>query len=333
MKLTRLYAFEVFPQKHMDNIERPSGGKMTINADIRNALNQLVSDIRLESEAPIAFHVEDPKAKKLTNEVRDKLLQFCFGKTLTPAKVAGELAMKLASVMDKRSSPFLLLFSGFEGKKSSRVVIWAFPKDKVFKFTATRDGANVEVIPDVFSVSSKIRKAALFDGQNKADSFWEGRMLDLQSGTTELWVEHFLDCRLSVSGSFGTQRLAGYLGDLYKKSDGHATREQIFNAIVAVRTAPVRRMSFLKFAKDYLSGETKNEFLAIVLSEERSMTFDFDRAVFENKLGFRVFKMEDDVFVSAPLGVIGTSVKITNEQLKYEGEINEEYLKATNARR
>ena len=333
MKLTKLYAFEVFPQKGEEEMDQPEGGKMKINAEIRNALTQLISDTRLETETPIAFHVEDPKAKKLENEVREKLLQFCFGNTTTPGKVAGQLALKLSSVMDKRSSPFLLLFSGFENKKSSRVVLWAFPKDKVFKFSATKDGANVEVIPDVFSVSSKIRKAALFDGQNKPDSFWEGRMLDLQSGTTELWVENFLDCRLSVSGIFGTQRLADYLSDSYKKSDEPVAREQIFNAIVAVRTAPIKRTSFLKFAKDYLSGETKDVFLAAIPSEERSMTFDFDRDVFENKLGFRVFKMKDDVFVSAPLGTVGTSVKITQEHLKYEGDINEEYLRSANGRR
>lgn len=314
-------------------MDQPAGGKMSINAEIRNALNQLVSDTRLKSETPIVFQVDDPNAKKGQNDVREKLLQFCFGKTSTPAKVASELALKLSSEMDKRSSPFLLLFSGFENNESSRVVLWAFPKDKVFRFSATKDGANVEVIPDVFSVSSKLRKAALFDGQNKPDSFWEGRMLDLQSGSTDLWVEHFLDCRLSVSGSFGTQRLAEYLSESYKKSDELVAREQIFNAIVAVRTAPVKRMSFLKFAKTYLRDETKDVFLATIPSEERSMTFDFDREVFENKLGFRVFKMKDDVFVSAPLGTVGTSVKITNDHLKYEGDINEEYLRSANGRR
>ena len=153
-------------------------------------------------------------------------------------------------------------------------------------------------------------------------------MLDPQSGSTDLWIEDFLDCRLSVSGKFGTKILADSVVDFYKKHDDSESREQIFNAIVAVRTAPVKRMSLSRFAKDYLSGDIKTNFLAAVSSEDRAATFDFDRTFFEKKLGFKLFKMKDDVFVSAPILAVGNTVKVENSRLAYEGEIVDEMLRS-----
>jgi hypothetical protein len=42
--------------------------------------------------------------------------------------------------------------------------------------------------------------------------------------------------------------------------------------------------------------------------------------------------MQDDVYLSAPFGAIGESVKIVANRLEYVGEISKEYLRASGGR-
>jgi hypothetical protein len=333
MKLARLFAFEIYPQKGIAEPSRPVGGRIVPNDRIKNTLGQIDMDARLDKATSIAFHVQNPKTDKYQNAMRNRVLDFCFYSAKKSQVASEEMALSLSRAMDNRSKPLLLLVSSFElANNRRRVVIWAFPKDEAFKFSATKQGATVEFVPDVFSVSSQLRKAAVFEGTKSNDSFWEGRMLDLQSGTTDLWIKDFLQSRLSVGGHQGTARMVDTIAEFYKSAIDDESREQVFNAIVAVRTSPVRRMSLARFAKDYLSNDVKVNFLASVASEDRNVTFDFDRALFETKLGFKLFKMKDDVYVSAPIGLVGTTVKISNSKLSYKGEIVEEKLRSIHGR-
>lgn len=327
MILTRLFAYEVYPQKNVTTPTQPDGGKIEISAPLRHTLSQLISHNRLQSQTPIAFQVADPRATQRTNDVRNAILTFAFGAGATTTKNAQYLGLRLSTFMDERSHPFLFLMSCFKDGRTSQVVLWAFPKDEGLKFSKTSKGAKVEVIKDIFNISSNLKKAAMFTGENNANSFWEGRMVDLQSGRTDLWVERFLDCQLSVSGIHGTSLLSEYLTKAYKHTDSPTVREELFNAIVGVRTAPVRRTSFLKFANDYLGNDAKSEFLAVVPPDQVNMSFDFDRATFEQKIGVRVFRMADDVIVAAPLPAIHQTLQIHNDQLEYAGTITNEYLK------
>ncbi|QDV85583.1 hypothetical protein [Planctomycetes bacterium TBK1r] len=328
MNLTRLFAYEVFPQKGVANPVQPEGGLIKPQSELKRTLANLIRDNRLDSQTPISFCVDDPRAAHRQNAVRERLMRFAFGAGATIGKNAGDLALRLSQVMDDRSNPFLLLLSCFKDKSKARVVLWAFPKDEGLKFSTTAKGAKVEVVEDVFNISSALKKAAIFTGENKPNSFWEGRMVDIQSGRTDLWVERFLACRLSVSGIYGTTLLSEHLTKAYKQSDSLTVREELFNAIVGVRTAPVKRTSFLKFANDYLGNDAKSEFLAVVPVDQQRMSFDFDRDTFEKKIGFRAFKMSDDVFITAPLGTIDQSVQIQDDQLEYAGTITDDYLKA-----
>ncbi len=129
--------------------------------------------------------------------------------------------------MDERSNPFLLLLSAFHSGGTARVVLWAFPKDEGFKFAVTRSGAKVEVVSDIFNTSAALKKAALFQGEDSPQSFWDGRMVDIQSGRTNLWVESFLECRLAVSGVYGTKMLAEYVAQAYRRVTTVAAREKV----------------------------------------------------------------------------------------------------------
>jgi len=328
MNLTRLFAYEVFPQKNVSSPTQPEGGKIAVSPQLRHTLEQLIKENRLDSQTPITFQVDDPKVAKPTNEVREAMMSFAFGAGGNIAKNAAILAMRLSKQMDDRSNPFLFLLSAFKDGNQSRVVLWAFPKDEGLKFSKTTNGAKVEVVKDIFNISSNLKKAAVFAGANSSKSFWEGRMVDFQSGRTDLWVERFLMCQLSTSGIYGTTLLTEHLTKAYRDAESPLVREELFNAIVGVRTAPIKRTSFLKFANDYLGNDAKSQFLAVVPPEQVNMSFDFDRETFEQKIGIRVFRMEDDVIVAAPLSVIDLSLHVDNKQLDYSGIVSKEYLKA-----
>lgn len=329
MILTRLYAYEVFPQKRATAPTIPDGGKIPITSQLRHTLDRISKDNKLPSQTPIVFHVADPKAAKRVNDVRTHITTFAFGLGTRPSKSAEWLSVRLSQCMDERSHPFLFLISCFGEPPTSQVVLWAFPKDEGLAFSKTAKGVKVEVVKDVFNISSNLKKAALFTGQNNDNSFWEGRMVDLQSGRTDLWVERFLACQLSVSGVFGTSILSEHLTIAYRQTTSAEVREELFNAIVGVRTAPVKRTSFLKFANDYLGNNAKSVFLALVPPEQQNMSFDFDRSTFEQKIGIRVFRMADDVIVAAPLPAIHDTLQIHQDQLEYSGTITSEYLKGS----
>lgn len=327
MNLTRVFAYEVFPQKNAVTPTFPDGGRINVAASLRQTLDQMIRQNRLDSQTPVAFVVEHPRTGQRTNEVRETLLNFAFGSGNHVSESAGSLSLRLSTFMDERSHPFLLLLSVFRDQSKATVVLFAFPRDKGLKFSMTTNGANVEVVKDIFNISSNLKKAAMFTGENSEDSFWEGRMVDFQSGRTDLWVERFLACQLSVSGVHGTSLLCEHLTTAYRKTTSQNVREELFNAIIAVRTAPVRRMSFLRFANDYLGNVAKSELLAVVPPETQNMSFDFDRATFERKVGIRVFRMADDVIVAAPLPTINNSLMVNQDQLEYTGTITKEFLK------
>lgn len=328
MNLTRLFAYEVYPQKNQATLDIPPGGEISPQPQLKRTLAELIVSNRLDSQTPITFTVEDPEDNSRSNVVRDAVMAFAFGRGENISDNAGFLALRLSEEMDGRSNPFLLLISCFRDKGLARVVLWAFPKDEGLQFSATKAGVDVTVVEDVFHISSSLRKAASFSGTRDADSFWEGRMVDLQSGRTDLWVERFLICRLSMNGIHGTKTLVELLNTAYRQAKSEIVREELFSAIVGVRTAPVKRTSFLKFASDYLGDNAKCEFLSIVPDDQKTTSFDFDRETFENRIGVRVMKTADRVIVAAPLETIGNSVKIRESQLSFSGTIESEYLKA-----
>jgi hypothetical protein len=179
MQLTRLFAFEVFPQKGSVAPTPPDGGKIKVSAQLRHMLEQLLRDNRLSSQTPITFRVDDLKSGKRYNATRAEMMAFVFGAGTNVARSANSLAQRLSTVMDDRSNPFLFLLSGFRDGTKGRIVLWAFPKDEGLKFSKTAKGASVEVVSDIFNISSNLKKAAMFTGENTIASFWEGKMVDL----------------------------------------------------------------------------------------------------------------------------------------------------------
>jgi len=340
MELFRLYAFEVTPQRKITPDERvaPTGGAFPVKAEIQEVLDNLLISSKLPTQATVDFRVDgSTNLQQRKNVVRNLVMDFAFGSTAKAKAAAQALAEKLGEAMDDRSPPTLLMLTASRNGTDRRATLWAFPQDEAFQFRPSRSGASIKVLTDIFSRSSRLRKAALFDGKERQTDFWNGHILDLQSTggfgkAADYWITSFLECRFGMEGEAGTKLLAKHLQGTYESVSGSG-REQLYGAMVAIRTSPKQTWSMVQFAKNYLQGDVKDRFLQSVPPEQRNLSFKFQREVFEAKLNFRVFQLENNIYVSAPFDTVGDNkaVRILDGQqrkLRCEGVVVNEQVRA-----
>jgi hypothetical protein len=116
------------------------------------------------------------------------------------------------------------------------------------------------------------------------------------------------DAYFVLTGKAGTRLLAKCLRETHGATSTQEDRDQISNAIVAMHASQRRNWSLRSFTNEYLSGTAKQLFISRSPPESRTTTFRVQKDEFEQKLNFRVFRLEDNVMVSAPFGAIGKSV-------------------------
>lgn len=303
MNLFRVYAYAVEPQRTIDVVRPPLGGAIRLREEIRAALEEALEQTQRESKIQVDFRVDTTTR---TNETRDLIRRFSFGTTAQAKTAADSLAQRLSGAMDRRSSACL------------------------FKFRGGERGPSIELLKDIFSRTSRLRKAALFEGQDRRTDFLRGSVLDFQAGSVhhevaDFWIVRFLDAQLGIHGPAGTRQLAKCLHKAYEAVESPEEQEQIYSAIVSVRRSPKKRWSLREFAGHYLEGSVKSAFLDSAPNEETlDSTFDFQRDVFDGSLNFRVFGLDSGVYVSAPFGEIGKSVVVSGQKEKHlrcEGKI------------
>lgn len=341
MELFRILGFAVSPQRTSDEKILPSGGAFAVTAEIKNALGSLMESAKLGSQSVVDFQT-DPSddSGQRKHIVRDQIIQIAFGTSAQAKTAATRLAESLAACMDKRSPETLLMVAASrDGRKLARATLWAFPQEEAFQFRPLKKGATVKLLSDIFSQSSRLRKAALFEGENIRSHFWQGRVLDLQTTgsygkAADYWIRDFLKCRLGLEGDAGTRILADAIRKTYDQLSSDADREQLYGAIVAVRTSPKRTWSARQFARQYLEGDLQNAFLSHVSPDLQPLSFQFSRKVFEDRLNFRVFRLDNGAFVSAPISAIDNGVTILEgkeRRLRCEGAILEEHVRSRRA--
>jgi hypothetical protein len=239
--------------------------------------------------------------------------------------------------MDYRSPPALLMLTCLEKGPQRRAVMWAFPQDSGFQLRTDTRGSRIRILNDIFSHSSRLRKAAMFEGRNRPSGFASGRIIDHQaigsSGAgADYWVDRFLECEFALTGTMGTRRLAKYLRSAHDSVTTQPEKEKLFSAILAIRTSPTKNWTYDRVAKQFLNGAARTEFLSQIPKQERTLPFAFDRSEFETRLNFRVFETRDGVFVSAPFGTVGSTVRLTGQsssrRITVDDVVVEERLRA-----
>jgi hypothetical protein len=334
MELFRLHAFAVSPQRTAETPTPPSGGAIAISGDLRSAFTDLGDAARTDARTEVDFQVDTTTR---TNDVRDLLLAFGFGSPSGAKAAAVALARKLASSMDRRSAPCLLFLAALREGNRRRVAVWTFPQDEAFRLQTSRRAPSVELLKDVFSRSSRLRKAAFFEGARRRTDFLRGLVFDSQAMSAakeaaDFWIVTFLECVLAFHGEAGTRHLARSLRGAYDLAADPNEQEQLSTAVMAIRQSPQRRWSLRRFAETFLSGPARGHFLEAVPNDAvLESPFDFQQEIFDQTVGFRVFRLDSNVFVSAPFDEIGRSVTLEGHEqrrLRCEGQVVEEKVKA-----
>ena len=214
--------------------------------------------------------------------------------------------------MDDRSPECLFLLAAYVEKESDkrRVALWIFPQDEAFRFTPGQEDNDIELLTEIFSRTSALRKMALFEGKNIATNFIKANVLDYQTGRADdvagFWIRRFLEAVLSITPAAGTKVLADALKRASDADLSPAENQQVHSAALAIHTMPQTHWSLEEVANNFLSGKAREVFLATAENDAtRTSTFELDRPALQRGLSFRNFRLPGDVWVSAPLDQVG----------------------------
>lgn len=337
MSIFRVCAYAVEPARTAATGPSPFGGSITVSTQIERALQDAASQSSLQR--PIAIDLQvDPTTR--TSDVRDLILDFAFANKSKADSAGLALATKLSHAMDLRSSPCLYVIAASRNGGGRNLTMWTFPREEAFQFRGAAGRPSIQLLTDIFSRTSRLRKAALFEGSNLKTDFIGGKVFDFQatSATREVadfWIVRFLGAVLAIHGPTGTRHLAKCLRTAYEEAETAAEQEQIYSAVVAVRNSRRPRWSLREFADHFLTGHATQTFITSAPNQETiDSSFDFDRAAFDDMLNFRIFGLNTGVFVSSPLGEVGKSVVLTGttqKLLRCEGRVLEERLRKRHA--
>jgi hypothetical protein len=282
------------------------------------------------------------EAADRTNPIRESLLSFAFDKPPAAAAASRSLAQQLGQAMDRRSAPCLFVAAAGQQGPHRQVTLWTFPREDAFRFDTSHATPTIDLLADVFSQTSHLRKAAVFEGRRLRNEFLSGRVLDFQANQVsrdiaDFWIMRFLQCQLALQDEAGTRLLARTLRKAYDTCPQIEEKEQLYSAIVAIRSSPTKRWSLTRIANNYLQDAAKEAFLAAAPNDEtRASQFEFDRTLFDEVMQFRVFHLENDIYVSSPFSQVGAAVTIAEtptapRYLTCRGKILDEKVRSRHA--
>lgn len=336
MDLFRLHAYSVLPQKGEADVTDPEGGAVSINSDLKSVIDDNLKSAKFGTRTVVDFDVDEGTR---TNGVRDVITDYAFGQPATAKAGSLQLARRLSSAMDHRSTPCLFILAGLRNGNRRMVTLWTFPRDEALRLRNRKSGASIQVLTDIFSQTSRLRKAAQFEGRHLRNHFLSGRVLDFQANhllkdVADFWIGRFLLCRNGLAGAAGTRLLARAVRSAYQQCIDPDARQDIYTAVMAMRRSPHKRLSLNDFADRYLDqdSEAHQSFMGAVPNDDSaSAIFEFEVSTFDNSIHFRIFALDNGVYVSSPLTEIGESVRVTgqNEKILFcSGRIVEEKLRS-----
>lgn len=287
----------------------PSGGQVPVTASVNQALDEAYQHAAVDQGKVVTFVFEDGAD---TNPVRDALISIAFDDDQEANEAAAVLAGKLADAMDRRSTPGLLVVSVHGSGDVREVVLWTFPRDEAFRHT----GEELDLIDDVFSRSSNLRKAASFRGRRGEGEFITGRVVDFQANSVDryvadYWVKRFLQASVVMTGEQATMLFAKTVKQAIDRLDPDADAQgEIVAAVSGIGNQP-RRMSVRAFVDENLNGAAAE---TVLRSAPHAGAVD---AIFELQpdrlrqiLRYRVFHLDTGVTVSVPMDSVGEAVLV-----------------------
>ncbi len=333
--LVAAYAYEVAPQQGSGFV----GGVIAVTPQLQAALDHVFDRSKIDDAPSVTFLV-DQASKARSHAIRDAVMAVAFT-SATDEPAALDLAARLGSAMDHRSKATLLMVTVHASTAASkrRALLWTFPQQEVFSLTSSGKGARLELL-EAFNRESHLRKVAMLEGPNTKSGMLTAKVLDFQAAAAErsvadLWITRFLDARLQMSDTEGTQLLARALRAAHNKTrDDQASQDQILAAITGLRVSANPRQSLDQVAKTYLTGKAADAFLAAAGPEVRAAVFTLDRQRFDDLVQYKRFTLDNGVVVSAPFAELradGGAVEVTDvdgqRRLRVEGVVEEEQVR------
>ena len=241
MKLFRLHAYFVLPQKDTPKTD-PEGGEVSINTTLRSIIKDNLQSARFDSRTLVDFDVDTTTR---SNTVRDLILEYAFADQTAATVAAIGLARRLATAMDNRSRPCLFIPAAFRAGDQRTVALWTFPRDEALRLQGGTSGPSIQVLTDVFSQTSHLRKAARFQGRRLKNHFLTGRILDFQakqapSAVADFWIGRFLLCRFGITNDAGSRVLANAVRKAFDQCEQPLDQEELYSASMAIRRSPQR---------------------------------------------------------------------------------------------
>jgi hypothetical protein len=339
----RIWAFAVLPARMLppEVVTGPRGGRVPITTDLREALQSAIERTREGAWTSVVFRVEqinDARGRRRSSESRDAFMTLAFGDDAEADAAAATLAGRLAAAMDRRSPTNLLVLGGSLEDAIASVRVWTFPRDDAFRFNEAA-APTIELLADVFSRTSGLRKAARFDGENHDGSFIGGDALDFQTGSNSFevanyWIGRFLGSQLGVTPTVGTQLVALALRKLDEQLVVSEERQTLTVAAMALRASPRTNWTLQDIADTFLPEELRGRLLdASSKPEMNQAPFQLNHDLFDSMVATRVFSLESGVVVTSPISQVGDaddptkSVVVTGDQLRCEGTVAKEKLR------
>jgi len=305
-------AHEIKPKQEGDF----QGGFVDNLTDLANALSSRTLIEPLRAGTPVNF---DIKSDDRSHPVRDPFMSFAFNAEPERLAASTQLCERLAAEMDGRNKECLLLLSAHETANDGvrEVIVWMFPADTVIQ----RTGSRVD-LQDAFSLTSGLRKAAVFKGPNARTGFLSGIALDHQSSSVdrrlaEFWVAGFLGASMQVQSREGTALLASAFRHANNALTGDVpSQETLAAAIGQLRARSDKPWTIQEVAVDLLPGGPVREAFLRAAGEgaETRATFRVGIEQFDSLVKYRVFRLTNGVTVSAPFLEIGDGVNIEGSE-------------------
>lgn len=335
--LVAVYAYEVAPRQ----VGPYAGGTVRPTAQLQAALDSTFERTKIASAPAVTFEV-DSSSPARTHPIRDAALTLGFSQDVAARRAAAEgLAARLASAMDNRSKPSLLMVSVHvvPAVHERRVLLWTFPQQEVFNLRSTQGQTSLEIL-EAFNRESNLRKVALIQGPDTKSGMLTARVLDFQANSNQktvadFWIVRFLAARLQMSDSEGTQILARALRSAHTRTRGdQRAQDQIIAAISALRVTNVARWSIDSVASKFMDGDAAAALISAVRPEERTAIFGVDPQRLDHLIQYKRFTLGSGVVVSAPFATVdsGGGIEVSEvggaRWLRAEGEIQEEQVRS-----
>ncbi len=333
MHVDSTHAYAVTPRAR-EGIASSIGGRIRLSPALRKLLVEAYDSSQFDTRADADFNLDESR----NNDVRNLIMGYAFSDNDVRDACAEELAGLLSLAKDKRSKPDLLMLACFDLNGSKGVALWTFPQDQAIRLGEGGDRPSLEILEEVFSRTSSLRKAAWYKGRNSRTSFLRGKVLDFQSGRgdepSKLWIDRFLLSRLSVTDTIATRELAKTLRELSQNAKTESEQKSVVMASGGLSASPRSDWSYKEIADTYFEGEQKRKFLKKVPNGLPADTrFEIDRSVWEKKVGRVSFSLDTGAVVLTPPSEINDSVRLQEEQdvtrLYCEGNIVSQKVKGS----